>query len=360
MTLKTPCVIESKMKKKEYLRHPIRHLDLSQAITVSDLVKAFGSCSFQSRNLARSLQVAEDMLADDEAVIFLGLSGAMVPGGMRKVIADLIRNNMVDVLVTTGANMAHDLLEGMGFKHYVGSENADDSELEKLGLDRIYDTLAVDDEFGLVEQEVARIANELETRAYSSREFMEIVGSRIKDPDSILHAAQENGVPIFVPALCDSAVGIGLTLHYQERRRNGKAPISIDQLRDNYEIMQIRLNAGRSGVIYVGGGVPKNYIQQLSPMLDTLGRGKRGHDYAIQITTDDAKWGGLSGCTFKEARSWGKVSETAREAMVHIDATIGLPLIIGATMQTCREVMAGRRKRKFIWNTETLEKIAYG
>jgi deoxyhypusine synthase len=348
------------MKRSDYLKRPIRHIDLTKTDGLGELVRALGSCSFQGRNLSRCLRVMEEMLSDDETVIFLGLSGAMVPAGMRKILADMVRLNMVDVLVSTGANISHDMLEGLGFKHYMGSERSDDAELQKHGLDRIYDTLAVDEEFGRMELEVAGIADELEARAYSSRELMDVLGSRIEDPGSILNAAHEEGVPLFVPALSDSAIGIGLTLHYRNRKQKGEQPLSIDQLRDNHEITQIREKAKRSGVIYIGGGVPKNYIQQLSPMMDTLGSGMRAHDYAIQITTDDPKWGGLSGCTFKEAQSWGKVSKSASEATVHVDATIGLPLIIGATMQTCQEIMVNRRKRKFIWNCETLEKIAYG
>ncbi len=360
MTPEMRCAIQNKMRKIDYLQHPIRHIDLSKTTSISDLVEAFGTSSFQSRNISRCHQVMTEMLKDREAVIFLGLSGAMVPAGMRKIIADMICKGMIDVLVSTGANMSHDLLEGMGFRHYIGPEQIDDTELMKHGLDRIYDTLAIDEEFGRVEEEVARIADGLEPKTYSSREFMDILGSLIEDPNSILRSAHKEGVPIFVPALSDSAIGIGLTLHYRERRKEGKTPLCIDQLRDNFEIMQIKYQARRSGVVYVGGGVPKNYIQQLSPLLDTLGLGQKGHDYAIQITTDDAKWGGLSGCTFKEAQSWGKISEKAREVMVHIDATIGLPLIIGATMQTCQKVLSNRRKRKFIWDSEILEKIAYG
>lgn len=344
------------MKKHDLLKFPIQHLDLDNIADLNQLLQGFEATSFQSRNLAKSRIVLQNMMRDDRAVIFLGIAGAIVPGGLRKVIRDMIKKGMVDVLVSTGANLTHDLIEAMGYHHYVGSAHADDKVLEDLKIDRIYDTYVDNQDFETVELTISKIASELEPGSYSSREFLAYMGSRIEDPNSILRAAYEEGVPVFCPALCDSAIGIGLTHLYAQKDANGqKKGLFIDQIRDNYEIAQIKLQAEETGAIYVGGGVPKNYIQQLEPLLDTMGyREVNGHKYAIQITTDDPKWGGLSGCTFEEAQSWGKISKEAQMATVYIDSTIGLPLLVGAFLQSNKDFY---RRRNFSWVGDQLERI---
>jgi len=344
------------LKKKDLLKHPIQHLDLNNVNGLDQLLRGFEATSYQSRNLAKSRIVLENMLKDESTTVFLGIAGAIVPGGLRKVIRDMIKNHMVDVLVSTGANLTHDFIESMGFRHYIGSAHVDDAVLEEFKIDRIYDTYVDNQEFETVELTISKLASELEPGIYSSREFLAYLGSKIKDPNSILRAAYEEGVPVFCPALCDSAIGIGLTHLYSQRDVNGQNPgVFIDQIRDNYEIAQIKLKSEVTGAIYVGGGVPKNYIQQLEPLLDTMGyKQVDGHKYAVQITTDDPKWGGLSGCTFEEAQSWGKITKDAQMATVYIDSTIGLPLIVGAFIQSNKDFV---RNRNFSWVGNKLERI---
>jgi len=292
------------------------------------------------------------MLADDEAVIFLGLAGALVPAGMRKIIADLVRHHFVDVLVSTGANLFHDFFEAIGYRHYVGDPPADDSQLCQAKIDRIYDTYVSDTELGHAEQRIAEIASSLEQRVYSSREFLECLAAEIDDSESILCTALAEQVPIFCPALCDSAIGIALTHHYV--RSNNEPRLIIDQIRDNFEILQIKREAARTGAFYLGGGVPKNYIQQLTPMLDAFAVEGQGHKYFVQLTTDDPKFGGLSGCTAGEAESWGKVAADGLSATAYVDATIGLPLLAGAVLNDFSGQIA-RRKRIFYWKGDRLE-----
>ncbi len=337
-----------------FLNEPVKHVNVSANMDVRSLTTAFSAASFQARNLARCIEVYRQMLADDEAVIFLGLAGALVPGGMRKVLADLIKNRLIDVLVSTGANLFHDFFEALGYHHYVGDPAADDTALLEAEVDRIYDTYASDAEFGDAEERIAQFASRLEQRTYSSREFLELLAAEVDDSDSILCAARREGVPIFCPALCDSAIGIGLTQHYV--RFANRPRLLVDQIRDNFEIVQIKRKAVRTGALYLGGGVPKNYIQQLTPMLDVLGVEGEGHNYFVQLTTDDPKYGGLSGCTAAEAESWGKVAGERSAATAYVDATIGLPLLAAAVLGECAK-QPERAKRVFRWREDRLEEL---
>jgi deoxyhypusine synthase len=335
----------------EFLKKPIEHVDVSQGMDVRALASAFSSISFQARNLARCVDVYRQMLADDEAVILLGLAGALVPGGMRKIIADLLRNHLVDVLVSTGANLYHDFFESLGYRHYLGDARTDDARLREAKVDRIYDTFASDVQFEKTEEKILQFASRLDGRIYSSREFLGLLGAEVDDASSILGVAHQEDVPVFCPALCDSAIGIALTHHYVRSRETSR--LVIDPIRDNYEILQIKRAASRTGAVYLGGGVPKNYIQQLTPMLDTMRIKTEGHKYFVQLTTDDPKYGGLSGCTPAEARSWGKVTRGGLAAMAYVDATIGLPLVAGAILGDSR--LQKRRRRVFTWNGDQLE-----
>jgi deoxyhypusine synthase len=339
------------------LRQPIRHLDLRKTQSLFDLVQAFQHTSFQSRNIYKCFEVFRKMLSDSTCVIFLGLSGAMIPGGMRRVICDMVEMNLVDVIVSTGANIFHDIFESFGYRHYVGSEEGDDDALRRHRIVRVYDALMDDHEINRVIRFLSKVPKELEEKVVSSRRYLEVLGGYIEDEGSILKTASERGVPIFVPALSDSSIGIGLTfLHV--RKKASSDGLVIDQIRDSYEIAQLKKMAPITGAIYIGGGVPKNYIQQLGPVSELLFKEESGHRYALQITTDDPKWGGLSGCTFEEAKSWGKIEKGSTYAAVYIDATIALPLLVGAVLQEAR-IYRERRRRRFIWKGNKLKSLQF-
>jgi deoxyhypusine synthase len=297
------------------------------------------------------------MLEDPACIIFLGLSGAMIPGGMRNVIRDMIEMKLVDVMVSTGANIFHDLFEGFGYRHYVGSEEGNDDALRKHRIVRVYDALMDDDEINRVIHLLSKVPEKLEDRVISSRRYLEVLGSTVEDEGSILRTASRCGVPIFIPALSDSSIGIGLTfLHLQ--KKGSSDGLVIDQILDNFEIAQLKKMASATGAIYIGGGVPKNYIQQLGPVSDLLFQKESGHRYAFQVTTDDPKWGGLSGCTFEEAKSWGKIEKSSSVAVVYMDATVALPLLVGAILQD-RKVHLKRRRRRFHWEADRLKSIQF-
>ncbi len=318
----------------DLLTTPVRHYDYRQVSNTADLIESFHGTAFQSRNLARCLDVMLDMLRDkDRPTVFLALAGAMVPGGLRQTIRDMIDLNVVDVLVSTGANLYHDLHEAMGFHHYLAQTEVPDVELAKLRIDRIFDVYASDREFNHSDLFIKRFADSLTPRRYSSREFLHLLGSKLKDENSVLYTAAKKNVPVFCPAIADSSIGMSLAWHSYERHDAGLEPIVIDTIQDNLEIMKVKLAERKTAAIHIGGGVPKNYVQQITPMAGIIGLETPPHAYGIAITTDDPKWGGLSGCTFKESQSWGKYTGDAHFSTVYMDATIGLPLLFKAAVE---------------------------
>jgi deoxyhypusine synthase len=349
----------SKMKKREskFLQQPVQHLDLRKIKNLLDLVQAFQHTSFQSRNVFKCYDVFRKMLNDPACIVFIGLSGAMIPGGMRRVIRDMIEMKMIDVIVSTGANIFHDLFESFGYRHYVGSEEGNDDDLRKHRIVRVYDALMDDHEINQVIHFLSKVPEELEERVISSRRYLEVLGSHIKDEGSILKTASQYGIPIFIPALSDSSIGIGLTFLHLQKEVSSEG-LLIDQIRDSFEIAQLKKMASVTGAIYIGGGVPKNYIQQLGPVSELLFQKESGHRYAFQITTDDPKWGGLSGCTFDEAKSWGKIEKGSSHAAVYMDATIALPLLVGAILQEGK-AFRKRRRRRFRWEGDRLKSVQF-
>ncbi len=297
------------------------------------------------------------MLKNTNSVIFFGLSGAMIPGGMRKVIRDMIEMRLIDVIVSTGANIFHDIFESFGYRHYVGFEEQDDNLLRRQRIVRVYDSLMDDNEINEVIYLLSKVPESLEERVVSSRRYLEVLGNHLQDNESIVKTASQYGVPIFVPALSDSSIGIGLTLLRAKNQGNTEGLV-IDQIKDSFEIAQLKRMAETTGAIYIGGGVPKNYIQQLGPVNELLFKKESGHKFAFQITTDDPKWGGLSGCTFEEAKSWGKIEKHSSYAVVYMDATVALPLLVGAILQEGK-VYKERKRRQFIWEGEHLKTINF-
>jgi len=293
--------------------------------SVYQLARDMAKLGFQAGQLGRSMEAWERMLQEEEITIFLGLAGAMVPAGLRKLISFMISERMVDCVVSTGANLFHGLCEGLGIVHYRGDPNADDAALREEGIDRIYDVYVSEEGLQKGDRYVAEFVKTLDlSQSYSSRELMEMLGRKMP-ATTLLGSASRAGVPIFVPALSDSSIGIGMVLAWRERHK-----VIVDQIKDVDEISQITEKSSQTGVVFVGGGVPKNFIQQTKVVADLCGRYRGGHNYAIQYTIDSPHFGGLSGCTFSEGVSWGKIAKEARMIQVFVDATIALPIVVHA------------------------------
>src|SRR5438128_4012143 len=325
-------------------KHPVQHFDVAKVHTVSEALEAFNATSFQSRMLGKCYKIWLHMLSDpDRPLIFFGLSGAMIAGGMRRLLLDLIAFHAIDVLVSTGANLSHDLYESLGGRHYMAHHNIDDPTLREMRIDRVYDTYADDVKFTEADQFVEKFAETLEPRSYSSREIFQLMGERIRDDYGILATAAKERLPVFLPALADSSIGMALTVYKNEKMKRNAPPAIYDALMDNIEIMGLKRQFPKSGVIFIGGGTPKNYIQQVIPMAEIAGWPVPPHTYAIQVTTDDAKFGGLSGCELPESQSWGKLHPNAEQCTVHVDATIGLPLLFTGIMEHYEEWKARGR-----------------
>lgn len=344
------------VSKKDVLKEKVKQIDFDEIVTVKDLVEAYKDSSIQSRALATCAIAYEKALKDkSRPTVILGLAGPLVAAGLRKVIADMIKFGIVDAIVTIGAIPYQDFYQARGYNHYKCSPRCDDLALREVFVDRIYDTLVDEDKFRETDEVIGNIAGELEPRGYSSREFMKILGEAIDDEDSILYNAAKYGVPVFVPALNDSSIGIGLTGLYYKRRMADEPFMRIDPIRDNWELTQLKINAEKTAVIYIGGGVPKNYIQQTEVICETLGHDKGGHHYAIQITQDTPQWGGLSGCTFEEAQSWGKINRDANKSVAYVEASIGMSIMVGYILQS--EVWKGRKRLKYTWKDDMLTKV---
>jgi deoxyhypusine synthase len=318
-------------RRRAFLKRSVVPVDITREAGLGDLLEQFQSTSIQARNLGRCLEVWENALNDRKRpTILIGLSGPLIAAGLRKVLRDLIDWGVVDAVVSTGAVLYQDLYQSIGGRHWMGTPTANDVELRELYLDRIYDTYVDELKFEDTDRIIGKITEKFPRRPASSREFLEFLGSKFPDQNSILSTAARRGIPVFSPALIDSSIGIGLTLYYQANRRRADRFI-LDAIRDNYELVQILSHSPRTAVIYIGGGTPKNWINDGIVMANyAFGREGEGHYYALQITTDVPHWGGLSGSTLDEAQSWGKISPTATRAMAHVDASIALPLLAGA------------------------------
>jgi deoxyhypusine synthase len=315
-------------------KNPVQHYDVAKVRTVSEALEAFNATSFQSRKLGQAYKIWLKMLTDPERpMILFGLSGAMIAGGMRRILRDLIAFHAIDVLVSTGANLSHDLYESLGGRHYIAHHHIDDPTLREMRIDRVYDTYADDVMFTKADEFVEKFADSLEPGSYSSRELFQLMGERIRDDYGILATAAREHMPIFVPALADSSIGMALTVYRNEKLKKNAPPAVYDALMDNIEIMGLKRQFPKSGVIFIGGGTPKNYIQQVVPMAEISGWAVPPHSYAVQVTTDDPKFGGLSGCELPESQSWGKLDPSAQQCTVHVDATIGLPLLFSGIME---------------------------
>jgi deoxyhypusine synthase len=327
-------------KKSRFLQTPIEPFAVEAGLTADEILARMERISFQGRNLATAHHIWQKMLQDD-VTIFLGMAGALSAGGLRLIVAHLILNRYVDCLVSTGANLYHDLHETRGRRHYIGSPHADDAALAHERVDRVYDTFASEEEFIANDSWIAEFASTLDPRPYSSREFLNLLGGHLWNAtgrDGILTAAYRANVPIFCPAIADSSIGMGLSQARQKKAGSGL----IDVIGDIIESANIIIRRPRTASIVLGGGTPKNFINQASVQAEFYSDAVGGHRYALQIVTDVPHFGGASGSSLEEAQSWGKLSTEAARVTVHADATIALPLLASALATTAAPLLKQR------------------
>ena len=313
--------------KKDFLKKPVEHIDIT-SFDARKIISSMEKMSFVSRETANAANIYNEMLKDKECTIFLTLAGSTSAAGCMHIYRDMVKYNMVDAIVATGASIIDmDFFEALGFKHYQGSQYQNDSELRKNYIDRIYDTYIDEEELQLCDKIIGEIADKLEPKTYTSREFIREIGkylkSNAKKRGSLIETAYDNDVPIFCPAFTDSSAGFGLVMHQE---RNPKNHITLDSIREFRELTEIKIKSKGSGLFMIGGGVPKNFIQDTVICAELLGKEVDMHKYAIQITVADTRDGACSSSTLKEASSWGKV-DTTKEQMVFAEATSVLPLI---------------------------------
>jgi deoxyhypusine synthase len=322
------------MRNKDILQEPVKHIQINGKLSVDELIQQFkNSGSFGAGRLSTACDIYERMVRDKECTIYLALAGAVVPAGMRSLIVKLIRERFIDVLVSTGANMVHDAIEAVGGHHYKGHWIVDDNMLYKQNIYRIYDIFVSEEDFLRLDHRLVDIYDEIAAekagKGISSSEFTFELGKRLNDPDSILRAAYESKVPIFLPAVRDSEFGYAYWLHAS--KKDFKDALIVDAFKDVPEIIKMFKHSSRSGMVVIGGGVPRNTVQ--SAALAT----RKGMDYAVLITMDRPETGGLSGSTLEESVSWGKVKGGADKIMVIGDAMIVFPIMVASVIERVGE-----------------------
>ena len=320
--------------KKDFLNKPVEHIDIT-SFDARKIISSMKKMSFVSRETANAADIFNEMIKDKNCTIFLTLAGSTSAAGCMHIYRDMVKYNMVDAIVATGASIIDmDFFEALGFKHYQGSQFQDDNELRKNYIDRIYDTYIDEDELQMCDKIICEIADGLDPKSYTSREFIEEIGKYLKKnakkKNSLIETAYDAGVPIFCPAFTDSSAGFGLVMHQE---KNPKKHITIDSVREFRELTEIKIRSKGSGLMMIGGGVPKNFIQDTVICAELLGKEVDMHKYAIQITVADSRDGACSSSTLKEASSWGKVDIT-KEQMVFAEATTVLPLIVSDAYHT--------------------------
>ncbi|MEM2984048.1 MAG: deoxyhypusine synthase, partial [Candidatus Jordarchaeaceae archaeon] len=303
----------------------VEHMKIDENMSVLDLVKEMDAAGvFCAGRLARALDIFVEMVSDPDTTVFLGLAGALVPAGLGQIFADLIQEDFVDVIVSTGANITHDLIEAFGGQHQRGIEG-DDTDLRRRGINRIYDVYVSDAAFMKFEEKIQQIFRDIDVEkrreGIAVYELINEIGKRLNDKKSFVKVAADKGVPIFCPAITDSILGLQAWLFSQLN------PLKINILEDLHQIINLAYESKKSGAIILGGGVPKNHI--LQTMLIT----GKGFDYAIQITLDRPESGGLSGATLDEARSWGKLKSNAKSVDLIADVTVAFPILVAAAKQ---------------------------
>ena len=339
------------MNKKYFLKDQVKHIDIKK-INAIPIIDAMRDMSFTSRDTAVAADIFNRMIKDRGCTIFLTLAGSTSAGGCMQVYVDLVKNNMIDAIIATGASIVDmDFFEALGFRHYKGSPDVNDSKLRELYIDRIYDTYIDEEELQVCDMTIKKIADSLEPRPYSSREFIREMGKYLvknsKKKDSLVQVCYEHNVPIFCPAFSDSSAGFGLVKHQWD---NPEKHVSIDSVKDFLELTKIKMASKTSGLFMIGGGVPKNFVQDTVICAEVLGKEVPMHKYAVQVTVADSRDGACSSSTLKEASSWGKV-DTTFEKMVYAEATSVLPLIASFVFHKG----AWKTRKKYEW-TRMLDK----
>ncbi len=340
--------------KAELLSRPVEPIDI-KSFDARPLIQAYGRTAFQARNLAAASDVVDMMMGDHECGVILTLAGSLISAGLKEILITLVENDMVDAIVSTGANIVdQDFFEGLGFRHYMapGSPEAppvDDPTLRDLKIDRIYDTYIDEDELRICDETVRQIFDSLPAGAYSSRELVEALGAHLEqhhpNARSLVLACHRKRVPIFVPAFSDCSAGFGIVLHQTQRRLEGKEAVAFDSGKDFRELTELKLACPRTGLLMLGGGVPKNFAQDVVVAAELLtGDDVAMHQYAVQLTVADPRDGALSGSTLREACSWGKV-DVVHEQMVWGEVSALFPLLASDVYH--RRSWEGRPERKF-------------
>ena len=320
--------------KKDFLNKPVEHIDIT-SFDARKIISSMKKMSFVSRETANAANIFNEMIKDKDCTIFLTLAGSTSAAGCMHIYRDMVKYKMIDAIVATGASIIDmDFFEALGFKHYQGSQFQDDTELRKNYIDRIYDTYIDENELQMCDKTICKIADSLKPKSYTSREFIQEIGKYLKKnakkKNSLIETAYDAKVPIFCPAFTDSSAGFGLVMHQE---KNPKKHITIDSVREFRELTEIKIRSNGSGLIMIGGGVPKNFVQDTVICAELLGKEVDMHKYAVQITVADSRDGACSSSTLKEASSWGKVNIT-KEQMVFAEATTVLPLIASDAYHT--------------------------
>jgi len=313
--------------KSSFLKKPVEHIDI-KSFDARQIIDSMSKMSFTSRDTAKAAKIYNEMLKSKDCTIFLTIAGSTSAAGCMNLYSDLVKYNMVDAIVSTGASIIDmDFFEALGFKHYQGDQFQNDNVLRDNYIDRIYDTYIDEEDLQKCDKTICEIANTLKPKSYTSREFIKELGKYLKKhakkKDSLIEMAYDHNVPIFCPAFTDSSAGFGLVMHQEQNPHNH---ITIDSIREFRELTEIKLKSKDSGLLMIGGGVPKNFVQDTVVCAELLGKNVDMHKYAIQITVADTRDGACSSSTLKEASSWGKV-DTTMEQMVFAEATSVLPLI---------------------------------
>lgn len=332
-------------KPSRFLTQPVEPFVVEPGASAERVVERLERISFQGRTLGAAYRVWRRML-EDRCLIFLGLAGALSAGGLRLIVAHLIQTRAIDCVVSTGANLYHDLHETRGRRHFIGTPAADDAALAAERIDRVYDTFADEDEFAENDEWIAAFTATLERRRYTTREYLYRLGERLwaeTGADGILTAAYRASVPIYCPAIADSSLGMGLA----QARHADPGAASVDVIADVVESTNLVIHHPRTASIVFGGGTPKNFINQAAVEAEYFSPAVEGHRYAIQIVTDVPFFGGASGSTLEEAESWGKLATDADRVSVRADATLAVPLLVTALAGAASETLARRQHPVF-------------